>query len=487
MHATDASGINVTQMSCDLVHWRDAGTDNGDWGWGWGNGDAGCDPTDGLKTIYVRWRDRWGTWGGASDSIVLDWNAPSGAVVVEDGAPFTEDETITVEAGAVDEGSGVDAMALSNDGTTWTETPYAPVVDWSLGSSGVVTTPISSSTIPDGVKTVHVKWRDANGHWSSPKVDTIILDRAAPAGTIAIDEGAGYTKSTSVTVSTLATDAGTGVSLVALSNDGVHWTTRGYAASQPWTLTGTDGTRTVFVQWGDGGGHWSTVLSDTIVVDQGAPVAGPVRTSPVSGSTISAGRLLTRLSWNGTDSTSGIAHYHLQQSIDGGAWSTVSTTLTGPTIDRLLAVQHTYAFRVRAVDLAGNVGSWTASSARRLTRYSETSGSIRYSGPWAQSTSSVFWNGGAKVSSTVGAKATFTFTGRSVAFVSRLGPTRGRAKVYVDGTLVATVDLFAASYQNQRVAWSRSFASSGRHTVVVKVLGTTGRPRVNIDAFVVGT
>ena len=127
---------------------------------------------------------------------------------------------------------------------------------------------------------------------------------------------------------------------------------------------------------------------------------------------------------------------------------------------------------MRAVDWAGNVGSWTTTSPRRLTRYSETSGSICYSGRWAQKTSGVYWNGGAKASSSSGAKATLAFTGRSVAFVSRMGPTKGKAKVYVDGAFEATVDLYAASYQGQRVAWPRTFASSGRHTVVVKVLGT---------------
>ena len=39
-----------------------------------------------------------------------------------------------------------------------------------------------------------------------------------------------------------------------------------------------------------------------------------------------------------------------------------------------------------------------------------------------------------------GAKATFSLTGRTVA-VSRLGPTRGKATIYVDGTKVASIDL----------------------------------------------
>ena len=44
-------------------------------------------------------------------------------------------------------------------------------------------------------------------------------------------------------------------------------------------------------------------------------------------------------------------------------------------------------------------------------------------------------------SSTGGAKATFSLTGRTLAFVSRLGPTEGTAPMYVDGTRVdLTID-----------------------------------------------
>ncbi|MFL5678354.1 MAG: hypothetical protein ACJ77X_12020, partial [Chloroflexota bacterium] len=68
MHATDASRIVQTQMSCDAMSWVDAGTTDGDWGWGNANTDGGCHAHDGPWTIYVRWRDEFGTWGQASDS-----------------------------------------------------------------------------------------------------------------------------------------------------------------------------------------------------------------------------------------------------------------------------------------------------------------------------------------------------------------------------------------------------------------------------------
>ena len=99
----------------------------------------------------------------------------------------------------------------------------------------------------------------------------------------------------------------------------------------------------------------------------------------------------------------------------------------------------------------------------------------------------MYWGGKARAASRAGAKATLTFTGRWVELVSRKGPTRGKAQIYVNGVLKATIDLYASTYQNQRVVWTASWSSSATRTVTVRVAGTTGRPRVDLDAFVVGT
>jgi hypothetical protein len=217
----------------------------------------------------------------------------------------------------------------------------------------------------------------------------------------------------------------------------------------------------------------------------------PTTTAPtwrlVNGSAISAGRTTVRLGWTGSDATSGIHHYELAQSTDGGGWASVSTGLTGTSLDRALGHGHTYRFRVRAVDTASNVGSWMTGPTFRLTHYGESSASVKYSGTWSTSTSSVYWGGKAKASSQAGAKASLTFTGRSVELVSRKGPARGKAQIYVNGVLKATIDLYAASYQNQRVVWTGSWSSSATRTITVRVAGTSGRPRIDVDAFVVGS
>ena len=58
--------------------------------------------------------------------------------------------------------------------------------------------------------------------------------------------------------------------------------------------------------------------------------------------------------------------------------------------------------------------------------------------------------------------------------------------MYVNGVLKATVDLGSAITLKQRILWSANYTSSATRTVTIKVLGTSGRARVDIDGFIVG-
>jgi hypothetical protein len=84
-----------------------------------------------------------------------------------------------------------------------------------------------------------------------------------------------------------------------------------------------------------------------------------------------------------------------------------------------------------------------------------------------------------------GATATFTFTGTSVKWVGPRGPTRGRAVVLIDGRAVARVNLWNASFVPRAVVFKRTFKSTGRHTLTIKVLSSPGRQTVAIDGFIV--
>jgi hypothetical protein len=231
------------------------------------------------------------------------------------------------------------------------------------------------------------------------------------------------------------------------------------------------------------------VVTKALSVWVGRDTTAPTTTTPkhrlVVGGAPTSGRVPVKLSWTGSDAMSGIARYHLSQSTDGGSWTTVSTSLTTRTLSRPFAHGHTYRLRVRAVDRAGNVGAWKYGSTFRVTRYHEGSAKLRYGRTWRTSTSTLWWGGKARYSSQAGATAKITFTGRSFAWLGLRSSKRGKAKVYVNGSYVATVDLFATTTQARRLVWARNWASTGTRTVVIKVLGTSGRPRIDVDAFLI--
>ncbi|HEY0444308.1 MAG TPA: hypothetical protein VGC90_08805, partial [Candidatus Limnocylindrales bacterium] len=85
-----------------------------------------------------------------------------------------------------------------------------------------------------------------------------------------------------------------------------------------------------------------------------------------------------------------------------------------------------------------------------------------------------------------GASARITAAGRHFAIVAPVSRTRGAANVYVDGVYQATITFYSSTPTSRRVVWSRTFATDAIRTVELRVLGTAGRPRVDLDGFLVG-
>ena len=55
----------------------------------------------------------------------------------------------------------------------------------------------------------------------------------------------------------------------------------------------------------------------------------------------------------------------------------------------------------------------------------------------------------------------------------------------IDGEGVAKINLHASSLAYRRVVFAKAWASSGTHTISIVVSGTSGHPRVDLDALVV--
>ncbi|MGH2406704.1 MAG: N-acetylmuramoyl-L-alanine amidase [Candidatus Limnocylindrales bacterium] len=221
----------------------------------------------------------------------------------------------------------------------------------------------------------------------------------------------------------------------------------------------------------------------TFIVDHTAPTTSTPQVRLRSGVTLSSSPPV-QIAWSGSDTGgSGLSVYDLARSIDGGSYATIGLGLTPASYLLTLPTGHTYRFRTRARDHAGNTGAWVYGATIRPLQVQNSSSSIVYSGSWHTGTFASYSGGTVRYASGSGASARLTTSARSLAFVTTRGPTRGAAKIYVDGVYITTVDLYAASNSYRFVAFSRSWTSLGRHTLTVVVVGTSGRPRVDLDLF----
>jgi hypothetical protein len=233
------------------------------------------------------------------------------------------------------------------------------------------------------------------------------------------------------------------------------------------------------------------VTSTPVLVDRTAPsVSAPSVTLRTGTSLSSASRTAmvpVIVTWTRIDSGGApITGYVLQRSTDPGApWVTVSSTITTMSYATTVPSTGTARFRVRADDSAGNQG--TPADGRTLTPrlVQQSSTSVRYRGSWTRAVYGSYSGGSARYARASGASASYTFTGRSIAFVAKKGTTRGKARIYVNGTLQTTVDLYRSSSLYRAVVWQRTWPTSASRTIRIVVAGTGGRPRVDLDAFIV--
>jgi bacillopeptidase F len=173
--------------------------------------------------------------------------------------------------------------------------------------------------------------------------------------------------------------------------------------------------------------------------------------------------------------------------MNAGGWSAWSTVVTTANLSRSVSLSPgEYQFRLRAEDRAGNASPWMLGDVFSL-RDPQGSPPISFSGRWATHSSSQYYDGSTRYASAQGRSAALAFTGRQIALVSTRGPNRGRAKIFVDGALVETVDLYAPTFQSRRVVFTELWGSADPHTIAVKVItrnASSSGSRVDLDAFV---
>jgi hypothetical protein len=210
---------------------------------------------DGLKTVYVRYKDTAGNVSAVyTDTISLDTTVqPEFGLSINAGALFVNQITVTLTIAATPRTA---QMMVGNDGgfsgAQWE--PYTTHRQWQITQYG-------SYVIP---RTVYVRFKDTGGNTSATYQDDIILDVTPPTGSVSIigpSSARGLRLlATSVTLSLRAEDDVSGVGTMLISNRpdfaGAAWET--YATSRAWTL---DSNNTVYVQFRDNAGNVSVTYS----------------------------------------------------------------------------------------------------------------------------------------------------------------------------------------------------------------------------------
>ena len=176
-------------------------------------------------------------------------------------------------------------------------------------------------------------------------------DTTLPTGTILINGGATYTSSASVTLTLSCSDGGTGCSQMQFSNDGTTWSTlESFATTKSWTLSGGQGSKTVYARYRDGAGNTSTNYTNTISFDSAAPVLSSIGTSGLSNNSVT-------ITWTTVEvSTSQVEYGTTTTYGSSSPLYNNSVTSHSVTLNNLSATT-TYHFRVKSTDAAGNLAT----------------------------------------------------------------------------------------------------------------------------------
>lgn len=194
---------------------------------------------------------------------------------------------------------------------------------------------------------------------------------------------------------------------------------------------------------------------------------GNANARPTAANQEKVARAKMRSLYNWLGSWKRVSYWWLTGSSRTSSWSKAATN---------------YVTRVMAYFGGPDVGVEAKTPVRR---YSERSSVIDFTGTWRSARYSGYAGKAVRYATGSGATASITFTGSRIAWKGPVGPTRGKARVTIDGEVVKTVNLKRSSFQASTTIYSVSWKTAGRHTLQIEVLDSPGRGPIAIDELVV--
>jgi len=212
-------------------------------------------------------------------------------------------------------------------------------------------------------------------------------------------------------------------------------------------------------------------------------VYGTVGTNPANTS------IQITMNWTETPGSSTICKNELQRSIDGAPWTNVTLpSATSTSVgDTLPSTFHHFQYQVRVTGCDGVASAWTPGQGFSYNLLQESSSQWTYSRRnWAVAVCRYCSAGYARYTTTQGATATLKlYAAYNVGLVFETGPTRGSARIYVDGVLLQTVNTHASRVGYRQLLVKTGWPAFGVHTVQIVNLASAGHPRIDLDAAAV--
>lgn len=172
--------------------------------------------------------------------------------------------------------------------------------------------------------------------------------------------------------------------------------------------------------------------------------------------------------WTASDPDDGIASQDLQLQVDGGGFESLAPAMeaTARSYDVPVTIGTTNRLQISATDHAGASSEFATGESFAVRGAQQTE--FAYTGSWSSLSSTNAWGGAyARANGAPGVMAAHSFNGTGVALVGMQRPDGGRADVYVDGALIATVDFYSPAQLNRRVLFAVDGLSDGTHTLEV--------------------
>jgi hypothetical protein len=259
---------------------------------------------EGSKDIRVQFFDAAGNASACLlRSIYFDPNPPVvGSLQLNFGQAATSSNVISVSFVGI---SGATKVMISEDAA------FAGVL-W----DGFAATKTFTLSPGNGVKTVSAKVADEAGHVVNVPQATITLDTTPPAAP-AIFAAVDVTTQTSVL---LTLSAGL-VSEMWLVQDDPSFSSGAwepYTGSKVFSLSGADGTKTLYAKFKKSTGLETGIVSDTVILDRAAPTLPSVQIN--GGAAVATSNIVT-LNLSAVDAASGLATYRVNTVNDFSAVS----------------------------------------------------------------------------------------------------------------------------------------------------------------------